>query len=223
MTRPALIHPERDRRRIRWFGLSLSAALALAASLWGTADRVLIGIAAWSAALWLIVTRTPRSVATRRDGSFRVRHPFWTRILLPVLFPGPLVALPFGFGPSQLTRGDAVAAWILLGFAGSVFVVLLAGGHVTFEVRAEGVEMLMPWPPWRRRMTWESVVGIRQRNFRNVFQLVLVCTTGRAFRLGQQMDGIGQFAAQALHRLPPPVLDAQPGLRERLSVLAGRV
>jgi hypothetical protein len=118
--------------------------------------------------------------------------------------------------------GSAWNGWVLGGFMGGLG--LLAGGYLlALELRGriqltEGaIEKVGAFT--RRRATWEEVAKLTFNPVSNWFFLTL--RSGRRLYVVEGLDGIADFAALALRRLPPPVLAESPDAAEALRDLAG--
>ena len=104
-------------------------------------------------------------------------------------------------------------------------VLLLVGWFVAQQERAERfrisedfVERESPWNHRRRRFSWGAV---RKIGYPMHQTLVLFDDRGRLMRIGPGIDGIGDFAAVALRRLPPEVLGKAPDVKALLTKIAG--
>jgi hypothetical protein len=206
-------------RKVRWFGLALAAFTAAAGLALGGSNRwVMVAVGAWAGALVLLVTRVPRARGVRRGDEVELRSGFATRWILPTVFLAPLLALPLALArvPERTPRWG----WVLVAAAGALWAFSVGAAHVRFLLGAGGIERLAPWPIPRRQIPWEGVVGIREKEFRLVWLLVVIGRDRRSFRIPEEMNGIGDFAALALRHVAPGALDAQPGLRARLETLA---
>jgi len=71
----------------------------------------------------------------------------------------------------------------------------------------------------RARLAWQEVAEIRFDVQANAF---VVSAGGIRIALHRTLDGLGDFAAQALASAPASALDIQPGMRARLEAMVAR-
>jgi hypothetical protein len=208
-------------RKVRWLGLGLASAIAASSLIGGDAPGpALLAVAGWVGTLFLFFTRSPRPSGGRRAGAIELRNGLSARWLFPTLVLGPLLTLPWLVEPGELRpRWVSALAVVLAG----LWTFMVAAAHVRFRVSAETIERIAPWPGRTRRIPWASVIGLRERGFKMIWEFVLVARGRQILRIPEDLDGIGDFAALALEHVPASALDAQPGLRARLETMAASV
>jgi hypothetical protein len=152
---------------------------------------------------------------------------------------GPAAGIVMQYGaPARISAAllfvVAVAALLLVGTrhhgAGSgapkVFLVVasLALGAATVEVfgvahrlRPDGIERVMPWRP-RAVIRWAEVTSLEWVEATHWFELR--ARSGERVRVHRQLTGMVTFARAVLEGVPAEVIDARPGLRQRLEQLA---
>ena len=153
-------------------------------------------------------------------GRLLLRQPRGKCIMLGLaaLFPALVLG---GVGASAWRAGAGKAG--LLGTAAAMLPPLMASAHqflsaflhrvVIHGVGIENIGVLT-----RRMVRWDDVARIAYNPFHRWF--FVTTSRGSHLWLPEDLRGIGDFAAIALHRLPAAALRGDPAAREALEVLA---
>jgi len=158
----------------------------------------------------------------RRDGAVVLRMPRGYHAILASIAVLPCAAFVGVAMVARWAPGSAWNGWVLGGFmgglglaAGGYLLALEARGRIRLDDRS--IEKVGAFT--RRKAAWEEVAKLTFNPVSNWFFLTL--RGGTRLYVVEGLDGIADFAALALQRLPPAVLAASPDAAEALRELAG--
>jgi hypothetical protein len=151
-----------------------------------------------------------------------------------VLRPPRLQGILLGFGallPAVVFGGVGIRAWLAegTGTGGRIAVVVptvlalglsvhqfLSAFRQRIVVHLTGFQRV--GVATRRHVRWDQIVSVAYNPFHQWF--FLTRADGSHLWISEDLDGIGDFAALALRRLPPRALEGDPQAREELEDLA---
>jgi hypothetical protein len=180
----------------------------------------------------LLVLAGGRRLLFHRSTAVRLHVPAPDGVL--VLRPPRLQGILLGFGallPAVVFGGVGVRAWLAegTGTGGRIAVVVpavltlglsvhqfLSAFRQRIVVHLTGFQRV--GVATRHHVRWDQIVSVAYNPFHHWF--FLTRADGSHLWIPEDLDGIGDFAALALRRLPPRALDGDPQAREELEDLA---
>jgi hypothetical protein len=203
--------------------LAVQAPIALVLE-WGRPARTTWSLALvhlWLAGLllWplLALGWPPRPTARRVADGFVLRYPAGWRYGLRTYFVVVVAVVMTGMSWRDAPTHPFVAAGAI-----AMFVGLLAFGLIAprerYVVTRSHVERR---PAWIGRVTQLPWADVRQVQVDGFLRLVLAGATAK-LKVPLAFEGSGDFAAQVLATLPPPVIDAGTNVRPLLEAAAAR-
>lgn len=209
-------------RRLSWM-VPLLAAWSVATEL-GRPTRsswvdlpVTLFLPAWLLTLALSMGWPPRAQADRDANGLVLRFtPGW-RYGVRAFFIVPMVGLAALVAKGS---GDPVARAVLASIAVAGIVLAALYPRERFRLTGEGVARVSPWTGRVATLRWPDVTRVELDATR---RSLAMRGPGATIKVKLQMDGIGDFAAQALSSLPGHVVDAGRNVRPALETLARRL
>ncbi len=173
----------------------------------------------WFLLIWAAQQR-PRLIARHADGAGILEWRLRYRFGFPSALAAPVIVLMVLAGrPRNLEQVVAYVA--LLGLLGFGWILQQQVARERFLVTEDGIERRSPWTGKRSKIAWSSVTSVRWDAYYGRF--VLVCTTERRLAINHRIDGIGEFAATALRRVPESAFREAVDVRSMLEQIASRL